>query len=111
MKYKQSKMEAVATYFVIIALELLALGITSSAMALTTFLAWSIVLHPILGLPALTFGQIFLCAWAFMFCVASIKQVEYYFDGFSAEEIRKEVEKNVGEVVEAEEEEDDDQKH
>jgi hypothetical protein len=46
-----------------------------------------------------------------MFCVASIKQVEYYFDGFSAEEIRKEVEKNVGEVVEAEEEEDDDQKH
>jgi hypothetical protein len=80
-------------------------------MALTTFMAWSIVLHPVLGLPALTFGQIFLCAWAFMFCVSSIKQVEYYFDGFSAEEIRKEVEKNVGEVVEAEEEEDDDQKH
>ena len=89
----------------------LACATSSGAMALTTFMAWSIVLHPILGLPALTFGQIFLCAWAFMFCVASVKQVEYYFDGFSAEEIRKEVEKNVGEVVEAEEEEDDDQKH
>jgi hypothetical protein len=111
MKYKQSKMEAIITSFFILGCELLGLAISALAMTLTTFMAWSIVLHPILGLPALTFGQIFLCAWAFVFCVASVKQIEFYYEGFSIEEIRKEVEKNIGEQMEDEEEEDDDKKY
>ena len=98
MKYKQTKGEAVVSYIIILLLELMALGVSALAMTITTFMAWSIVLHPVLGVPALTFGQIFLCAWAFMFCVASVKQVEYYYDGFSVEEIRKEVEQKMDEM-------------
>ena len=55
----------VGTIIGIILVELLALSFSAAMMALTTFLAWDIVLHPVLGLPALTFGLIFLCAWAF----------------------------------------------
>ena len=98
MKYKQTKSEAIVSYIIILLLELMALGVSALAMTITTFMAWSIVLHPVLGVPALTFGQIFLCAWAFMFCVASVKQVEYYYDGFSVEEIRKEVEQKMDEM-------------
>ena len=85
----------------IILVELLALSFSASMMALTTFLAWDIVLHPILGLPALTFGQIFLCAWAFLFCAACYSQVSFYF------EVAAKVMKELEEVKEDE----DDKKH
>lgn len=64
---------------VIILLELLALATSALMITFTTFMAWHIVIHPVLGLPALTFGQIFLCAWAFLFAIAAAEQAKYYF--------------------------------
>ena len=64
---------------VIIFLEILALTFSASMITLTTFIAWQVVLHPVLGVPNLTFGQIFLCAWAFLFAIASAEQAKNYF--------------------------------
>ena len=64
---------------VIILLELAALAISAMLMTVTTFIAWDVVIHPVLGLPALTIPQIFVCAWTFLFCVATAEQVKYYF--------------------------------
>lgn len=80
----------VGTIIGIILVELLALTFSATMMTFTAFLAWDIVLHPILGLPALTFGQIFLCAWAFLFCAACYSQVSFYFE--VAAKVMKEIE-------------------
>lgn len=68
----------VGTVLSIIVVELCALAIAAGLMTITTFIAWDIVLHPILGLPALTISQIFICAWAFLFCIALAEQVKAY---------------------------------
>ena len=69
----------VGTVLTIIVLELCALAIAAGLMTITTFVAWDVVLHPVLGLPALTVSQIFVCAWAFLFCIATAEQAKHYF--------------------------------
>lgn len=79
----------------ITALELFALAVAASMMALTVFIAWEVVLNPVLGLPSLTIGQIFICAWAFLFCIFCADQVHYYLNpiGYEVEVEETTVEK------------------
>ena len=77
----------VRTVLTIIVLELCALAIAAGLMTITTFVAWDVVLHPVLGLPALTVSQIFVCAWAFLFCIAMAEQVKTYFALVEFEEV------------------------
>lgn len=58
---------------------------TALSITVVTFLAWDIVISPVLGLPALTFGQIFICAWAFMFIVSTVLEIKYVFDMLAEE--------------------------
>lgn len=70
----------IGTIIVIIGMELAALAIAAVLMTITTFIAWDVVIHPVLGLPALTISQIFVCAWAFLFCIAVAEQAKHYFN-------------------------------
>ena len=72
-------LQNLGTIVVIILLELAALAIAAMLMTITTFIAWDVVIHPVLGLPALTISQIFVCAWAFLFCIATAEQAKHYF--------------------------------
>lgn len=72
-------LQEIGAIVVIILLELAALATSALMITFTTFMAWHIVLHSVLGLPALTFSQIFLCAWAFLFTIAAAEQAKHYF--------------------------------
>ena len=72
-------LQSLGTIVVIILLELAALAIAAMLMTVTTFIAWDVVIHPVLGLPALTISQIFVCAWTFLFCIAVAEQAKHYF--------------------------------
>lgn len=66
---------------------------TALSITVVTFLAWDIVISPVLGFPALTFGQIFICAWTFMFIVTIVLEIKYAFD-ILTEEVESEDDDN-----------------
>ena len=73
--------------------ETVTFALVAFLMAATVFVAWSVVLHPVLGLPALTLSQIFICAAAFLSCIAISEQVRSYFNVINfIEEERKDEE-------------------
>lgn len=58
--------ENILAAFLVATFDVINVLFTSGVISSAAYAAWTQVLHPVLGLPELSFSQIFICAIAFM---------------------------------------------